>query len=152
MIRATPINFQKVKDNIVGIENGIKELVLFSDMDLDTFKADKKNYGLAEHHFRRVLEGILTIGTHFLSRLPVKTKDYQDVITFLGEQGVIPKDFAERNRKLAGYRNRLVHMYWEVSPEELLEVIKTHLMDLKEFCRFFREVLANPAKFDLEAE
>jgi len=152
MIRAVPINLNKIRNNIAEIENNLKELSVFAKMSAGDFKMDKKNYGLAEHYLRRSLEGILTIGTHILSRLPTKTKDYQEVIVSLGEQGVIPKDFAERNKKLAGYRNRLVHIYWEVSAEELHQVIKTHLSDIEEFCHHYRAVLQSPEQFNLKVE
>ena len=86
----------------------------------------------------RALEGILAIGTHILSRLPnVKMKDYQSIIESLGTQNVIPKNFAEKNKKLSAYRNRLVHLYWEISEIELYEIIKQHLKDIDRFCNYF---------------
>lgn len=151
MMRVAPLDFQKLRNLITEVEANLKALTAFSSMSAAVFSADRKNYGLAEHHLRRALEGVLTISTHILSRLPVKTKDYQEVITTLGEQGVVPKEFAERNKKLAGYRNRLVHMYWEVSPEELYTVIIEHNEDITAFCGYFRAVLAEPEKFGLQA-
>jgi uncharacterized protein YutE (UPF0331/DUF86 family) len=67
----------------------------------------------------------------------------------LGQHGILPVDFAEKNYKLASYRNRLVHLYWEVSTEELYQVITQHLDDLKLFCSYFQEVLKEPEKFGL---
>lgn len=151
MMRIAPLDFQKVRNLIAEVEANLKALSVFSSMSAAVFSADRKNYGLAEHHLRRALEGILTISTHILSRLPVKTKDYQEVIVALGEQGVVPKEFAERNKKLAGYRNRLVHMYLEVSPNELHAVILEHQKDIAAFCGYFRATLAEPEKFGLHA-
>lgn len=151
MMRAAPLDFQKLRNLIAEVEANLKALSAFSSMSVAVFSANRENYGLAEHHLRRALEGLLTISTHILSRLPVKTKDYQEVIVMLGEHGVVPKEFAERNKKLAGYRNRLVHMYWEVSPEELHAVITEHSGDIAAFCGYFRAVLAEPEKFGLSA-
>ena len=152
MIRSTPIDINKIRNNLVEIERNLKELSTFALMSTDEFMQDNKNYALAEHYLRRALEGILTIGTHLLSRLPAKTKDYQEIIVALGQQGIIPKDFAEKNKKLAGYRNRLVHVYWEVGAEELHAVIKTHLPDIEQFCSYYREVIKHPEKFNLKTE
>lgn len=151
MMRTTPLDFQKVRNLIAEVEANLKELSEFAVMSATAFSSERKNYGLAEHHLRRALEGVLTIGTHILSRLPVKTKDYQEIIVALGDHGILPKDFAERNKKLAGYRNRLVHMYWEVSSEELHKVIFEHKPDITAFCGYFRAVLAEPEKFGLQA-
>lgn len=152
MIRTIPIDAEKIRNALAGIGESCNALSSFVAMDVKTFLADKNNYALTEHHFRRALEGILTVGTHLLSRLPVKTKDYQEIIVSLGTQGIIPKDFADSNKKLAGYRNRLVHIYWEVSSEELLQVIKDHMKDIEAFCGYFEEVLRDPAKFNLRIE
>lgn len=152
MTRYIPIDTNKIRNLITDIENSINKLSDLSKLDIETFKADNNSYAVCEHHLRRALEGILTVSTHILSRLPVKTKDYQDIIISLAKQGIIPNDFAERNKKLAGYRNRLVHMYWEVSMEELHQIINQHIEDLKKFNRYFQEVLQDPKKFNLKIE
>ncbi|GBD98601.1 hypothetical protein BMS3Abin07_00621 [bacterium BMS3Abin07] len=147
-----PINVQKVRNILADINDSLEELKVFSGLTPEEFKKDKSNYGLAEHYLRRVLEGILTIGSHFLSRFPAKTRDYQQIILSLSEYGIIPVDFAEKNKKLAGYRNRLVHIYWEVSRGELLQVIKEHLVDLYAFIDYFSDVLKHPDKYGLTIE
>lgn len=152
MIKYSPINANKIRNLIADIQNNIKELSYFASMSPDKFVSDSKNYGLAEHYLRRSLEGILTIGTHILSRLPVKTKDYQEIILGLAKNGIVPEDFAQKNKKLAGYRNRLVHMYWEISKEEIHNVIQQHLKDLDDFCFYFQQVIKEPNKFGLETE
>jgi len=149
MTRNIPLDAEKIKNLAIDTENCLKELSTLGAMDLSVFKSDRHNYGLADHFLRRTLENILTIGTHILSRLPVKTKDYQEVITSLGKNNIIPSEFADKNKKLAGYRNRLVHMYWEVSEEELHQVINTHLLDLQKFLEYYEAVLKNPKKFNL---
>ena len=149
MIKYAPLNVNKVRNLIADIQNSIGELEKLVGVDFEIYKKDPKNYGLTEHYFRRALEATLTIGTHLLSRMPAKTKDYTEIIVSLGKFNIVPQDFAERNKGLAGYRNRLVHMYWEVSEEELYKTVKEHMKDLNEFCSYFQSVLENPAKFSL---
>ena len=151
MIKKAPVNIPKIRNILAQIEEGIKELETLSKLTLTDFLSDKRNYIVAEHYLRRSLEGILTIRIHFLSRINAKTKDYQQIILSLGEHGLIPKDFAERNKNLAGYRNRLVHVYWEITPEELYTVINQHLNDLIEFCKYYQDILANLKKYGLES-
>ena len=151
MIKKAPVNIPKIRNILAQIEEGIRELETLSKLSLTDFLSDKRNYIVAEHYLRRSLEGILTIGSHFLSRINAKTKDYQQIILSLGEHGLIPKDFAERNKNLAGYRNRLVHVYWEITPEELYTVINQHLNDLIEFCKYYQAIFANLKKYGLES-
>lgn len=149
MIERRPLNIQKIRNILADIEGNLRELNLLVSEGLEKFLSERKNYGLAEHYLRRTLEGILTIGSHILSRLPAKTKDYKQIILSLGEYGIVPIEFAERNKRLASYRNRLVHLYWEVTMEELFTVITQHLEDMNLFCRYFQEVLRDPERFGL---
>lgn len=82
--------------------------------------------------------------------MATNARDYQEVIELLGERGIIPKDFASRNKKLAGYRNRLVHMYLEITPDEIYAIMLEHLGDLRGFAEYFRKVGASPGDFGLE--
>ncbi len=142
MIKYAPLDISKIKNLTAEVQTNIEELREFSLLSFEDFHKDKRNYGLSEHHLRRALEGILTIGTHILSRLPAtKTKDYQEIIISLGDYEVIPKDFAEKNRKLASYRNRMVHIYWEISEKEIYQIIKEHLSDLEKFCQYYLDYI-----------
>ena len=151
-MKYAPLDINKIRELEADIQTSVKQLRAFAALDASVFVQNEQNYAIAEHHFRRALEGVLTIGTHIVSRLPEKTKDYQDVIVALGKHGIIPKDFAEKNKKLAGYRNRMVHLYWEVMPEELHGIIGEHVGDLDSFCEYFREVVRDPGKFGMEIE
>lgn len=147
MSKHRAINVSKMINILSQIHEALEEMETLKRINKDEFVKDKRNYIVAEHYLRRALEGILTIGSHLLSRLEVKTKDYQEIIVSLGRYGLIPEDFAEKNKNLAGYRNRLVHIYWEITPEELYTVINQHFEDISNFYSYYREILKNPEKY-----
>lgn len=152
MTTNAPLDRQKLDHLITDIELCTRELENIGKLRATDLERDRRNYAVAEHYLRRALEGILTAGTHIISRLPTNVRDYRDIIVALGQNKIIPGDFAERNRGLAGYRNRLVHLYWEIAPPEMLRIIQEHLGDLKTFCRYFKQVLGKPQDFGLELE
>ena len=47
---------------------------------------------------------------------------------------MISPDFAHKIQGMAGYRNRLVHGYVAVSPEEIYSIIENRLDNFQEFC------------------
>jgi len=52
-------------------------------------------------------------------------------------------------RILAGYRNRMVHFYHEVSPDELYEICATSLKDVGRVANAFRAwIQAHPEQID----
>lgn len=57
-------------------------------------------------------EVVLDIGNHILSaHFGISARDYEDIITRLGDIGVLPADLRDRLRGLGGFRNILVHGY-----------------------------------------
>lgn len=90
---------------------------------------------LAQFHLHRALEGVFNISTHILSRLPggVATQ-YKEIAKQMGKHHLVPQDFAETKLiEMAKYRNRLVHFYAQVSPEELHKLLQTDLGDFDTF-------------------
>jgi len=138
-------NKEKIIERISDIKNAVLELERFQKMDLEEFLKDSDNYNLSAYHLRIAVEAVLIIGTHILSRIPQngKKKDYTQVILTLADYNVLPKDFSQKIKGMAGYRNRLVHLYWKIEPKELLSVIKEDLSDLEEFIGYIEKFLQN---------
>ncbi|HLD38668.1 MAG: hypothetical protein A3G45_01400 [Candidatus Staskawiczbacteria bacterium RIFCSPLOWO2_12_FULL_37_15] len=138
-------NKEKIIERISDIKNAVLELERFQKMDLEEFLKDSDNYNLSAYHLRIAVEAVLIIGTHILSRIPQngKKKDYTQVILTLADYNVLPKDFSQKIKGMAGYRNRLVHLYWKIEPKELLSVIKEDLSDLEEFIGYIKKFLQN---------
>jgi uncharacterized protein YutE (UPF0331/DUF86 family) len=56
--------------------------------------------------------------------------EYKDVAIVLADVGVLDAQVGLLLRDLAGYRNRLVHFYHEVSEVELYEICTTQIRDV----------------------
>jgi len=137
---------EKISQRIADIAKAFNELQKYEKMDVDEFLANQNNFPLASYWLRLAIEAVLTIAVHILSRLPQngKDKDYTQVLVSLGDYGVISVEFAKKIRGMAGYRNRLVHLYWEVEPEELLNIIKENLPDFEEFIGQIKSFISQP--------
>ena len=44
--------------------------------------------------------------------------------------------FSSNLRNMVGFRNRLVHLYWDVDDEGLLEILRNDLVDFEVFARY----------------
>jgi len=51
----------------------------------------------------------------------------------MGENSLIPPDFTSTLVKMAKFRNRLVHRYWDVDTEFLYSILCDNLSDLARF-------------------
>ena len=142
-MKKTLLDKEKIIERIEDIKNATLELKKFQKMNLKEFLSDKNYYSLASFHLRIAIEAVLTIGTHILSRLPAngKKKDYTEVILSLSDYDVLPQNFAKEIKGMAGYRNRLVYLYWKVSPEEILNVMKKDLKDFNKFIKYIEKFI-----------
>ncbi len=100
--------------------------------DEGRFFSDPRNVWAAESCLRRALEALLDLGRHILAkRFGVAATEYKEIALRLGEVGVLRKPDADLLRDMAGYRNRMVHFYHEVTPAELFSLARDRLGDME---------------------
>ena len=138
----TKISRRVVLDRLDWVQRMISEIETLPLSDHDQFMADSRNVWTAESCLRRGLEALLDVGRHILAKGFGKgVTEYKEIARQLGENGVLNQEDAYLLRVLAGYRNRMVHFYHEVSAEELYEISATHLSDLKKISEAYRNWL-----------
>lgn len=124
------------------IRASVNRLNSFRKLTQQEFLADPDNYAIAEHHLRRALESLFDVGRHILVKKGLgHPRDYRSIIELLGQNRVIPRSFAQEIIGMAGYRNRLVHGYAEVTGAELYDLIQTRLEDIETFVKHILEFL-----------
>ena len=87
------------------------------------FAADPRNAASAESYLRRALEALLDLGRHIPAKgIGQGPAEYKEVAIGLARAQVLGESQGALLVRLAGYRDRLVHFYDEVSDEELYEI------------------------------
>lgn len=152
-MKKQPLEKDTIIKRINGIQAEIAELQKIGAQSLDEFSA-KDGYKLAEYHLHHALEGVFHISSHILSRIPGgQATEYAESARKLGEFGLIDKEFANTALiKMAKYRNRIVHFYAEITPEEYYGIIKNNLGDFDVFLHAVKNVLEHPERFGLGVE
>ncbi|MBC7320068.1 DUF86 domain-containing protein [bacterium] len=147
-MKRVPLNKEVILDRIRIIERSFHKLTEFKDIGLEDFKSGE-NFAIAEHYLRRALEAVFDIGNHIISRIPgVRASSYKEIALILGRYNIVSEEFVrDKLVKMAGYRNRLVYFYSEVTEEEMYEIIQTELTDLEEFISRIKVLLENPEKY-----
>jgi len=145
-----PISKRVVSDRLAWVERMVAEIRSLPLDDRKMFFSDRRNVWTAEACLRRGLEALFDLGRHILAKGFGKgVSEYKEIAAGLKEQAVLSQDAAELLRVLAGYRNRLVHLYHEVEAEELYEICSRHLADLERAAAAYREWLKqHPDRLD----
>lgn len=102
----------------------------------ETFLGNRDKVGNAKYHFVIAIECAIDIANHVIAsenyRFP---KDNADSFLVLVEAGLVDAGLRDRLRAMARFRNRLVHLYWEVDDPRVWEYLQTSLGDLDAFAR-----------------
>jgi len=131
-----------VSDRLAWIERMVAEIRALPLHDREAFFADRRNVWTAESCLRRGLEALFDLGRHILAKgFAVGVSEYKEIASESGRLALLSPGQAELLRTLAGYRNRLVHFYHEVSEEELYQICTAHLADLESLATAYRQWL-----------
>jgi uncharacterized protein YutE (UPF0331/DUF86 family) len=129
------LSMEMLAGRIDVIRTVLFRLKEFSRLSKEEFLDDYKNPASAETFLRHGLEAIFDIGRHILAKTGrVRlTHEYKNIANGLGECGIISKQLVNKLMEMAGYRNRIVHFYHEITDEELYEIIRNDLKDMEQF-------------------
>ncbi len=116
----------------------------------EVFVSDKKNIAAAESYLRRALESLFDLSRHILAKgFGIGVTEYKQTSAELEKNGVVPRDTAALLLLMAGYRNRMVHYYNEITDRELYELCSQRLPDIETVLNGLLEwVKNNPDKTD----
>jgi uncharacterized protein YutE (UPF0331/DUF86 family) len=139
-----------VVERLEWVEHMVHEIESLPLDDYDLFFSDNRNLWTAESCLRRALEALLDLGRHVLAKgFGIGTTEYKEIATRSQKVGILSQEDAALLRKLAGYRNRLVHFYHEVQPDELFAICADNLHDVTNVADAYRDWLnKNSDKLD----
>jgi uncharacterized protein YutE (UPF0331/DUF86 family) len=96
----------------------------------------------AERLLQVAIETIQNIGNHIIATRGYRSpKDYADIFRVLEEENIITSDFSQQLQKMAKFRNRLVHLYWDIDVQMIYDIIQNKLGDFEKFAQIvLREI------------
>lgn len=127
------INKSMVVSRLAFIEDALKEMKALGLAEKEKFLKDKTKVAAVESYLRRSLEALFDIGRHILVHegWHEYSTEYKSIATGMVEKGIVSKNLQGKLLQMAGYRNRLVHFYHEVTPGELYEIVKEDIGDIE---------------------
>lgn len=124
-------NQRVIADRLDWVQRMVDEIRSLPLGSLDEFTADRRSIGAAESCLRRALEALLDLGRHLLAKVfGEAVTEYKKIAEELDRRGVLAPDSAHQLRVLAGYRNRMVHFYHDVTEEELYAICIRQIADV----------------------
>ena len=129
------MNREIILDRLKEIEDNLVILEKLADLDETAFISDPEKYKLAERCFQLAIESMLDVAHYILAQKNLPRAEGGEALNSLGEYGVIPSDFAQEIRPLAGLRNILVHEYLKIDRRKVYGYLK-ELREIREFSAY----------------
>ena len=132
---AGAVDLKVVGDRLGLARTAMADLREMAALDEPTFLSERRNAAAAESYLRRAIEALFDTARHLLAKgFGVGGLEYRDVARLAGEHGLVQDaTLTARLLLIAGFRNRLVHYYHDVTAKEILAVVKHDLADLETF-------------------
>ena len=129
---------ERIKDHLQYLNKYYLQLADMRKLERQAFSQDAVLHGAAERFLQLAIESCLNIGNRIIAlyqfQKPLDSpQTYADIFLRLRDLDVIDQALADRLVTMAKFRNRLVHLYWEIDTNKIFEIIKDSLEDFKLF-------------------
>lgn len=133
-------NWEIIEQPIQNMEEALAQLGKYRNISFNEFQKDLSLVWIVEKGLEILIQNLLDIGAHLLaSEIKNDWEDYGEVILKLGKHGVIPQEFVDQIKGMAGLRNILIHEYLRIDLNKLFDYLKYRLVDFVQFIRYIRE-------------
>ncbi len=136
MPTAVKLDHDRIRAKLNDISRSLTRLRNLRSVSREAFLADEDTQDIARSRLLTAIEAALNICYHatarYLQRVP---EDYGQCFTLLADAGMMPGDLGRRLSAMARFRNRLVHLYWDIDYGQVYDFLQADLDDLESFSR-----------------
>lgn len=122
-----------VRRHLLALDAAIQRLRHHAGRPLSALVADPDTQWAVERGLQLCAQNALDIATHLAAGAGRDVPDYASAIDVLGHLGILPPEFVQRFRGVAGFRNVLVHGYLGVDLGRVHSLLNSELDDFVEF-------------------
>ena len=95
-----------------------------------------------ERLFQLIVDAAIDINTHIITESDFRVPDdYQSTFSSLGENNVLPMDFALKIAPSVGLRNLIIHKYGKVDIKRMVDDIKHEIKDYLEYLKYINKFI-----------
>lgn len=136
--------FQEILENL----DEMREVFKFSDKEI---LKDFLKYHTAERLLQLIVDLMLDINYHFIKELNLKvSEDLQGTFYILGENKILPKEFAQKIAPVVGLRNRVVHRYETVDKRLFIKTFRKNFSNLEKYIKLIEQYLKTISEYARE--
>lgn len=139
------MNKEIILDRFKELEDNLAILEKLSRIKEGEFVGTPEKYKLAERCLQLAIECVLDVTHYILAQKNLPRAEGGEAIIALGEHRIIPIEFAQKIKPMAGFRNILVHEYLKIDRNKVYEYTGK-IEDFRKFERYILEFLEKTGK------
>lgn len=149
------LNERLIKRKIDLIQTDLERLLEFKKFTFDEMAQDYIKYAALKNILMEIIGRGIDINEHIIAKLGEKydlsPKDYKETFLQLKELKILPKKFAEKISKSAGFRNAIVHEYNNLDKGIVYKTVGEAIRQYSDYCKYILNFL-NKRKSEIELE
>jgi len=135
-------NIDRIRQIVGEINFAFSKLEAMGKLDEEDFLKNHEKIDSAKYNLIVVIEGAIDICNHIVAKAGGRApNDYADCFAILGELGVLTDEFVEKLKRMAKFRNLLVHLYWQVDSRKVFSILREDIFDIKKYLQRIEEFI-----------
>lgn len=136
------IDKEKIYQKFEDIRDSLQQLDKVKGITLEEFLQNRDYRDIAYANLIIITEAVIDICYHISAkRFSIAPASYGDCFEILGKNKIIPKDMELSLKKMAGFRNFIIHRYRKIDFKEVYKIITDSIVWINEFKQVIKIML-----------
>lgn len=128
------VNPQTITPILNNLRNYKHKLSILAGYSREDFLQDFTKVESAKHLLQVAIQSCLDVAHHIIADEGYRTpQESYDAFVVLQEEKIIPDSFMPVLRQMVSFRNRVVHLYWDVNDAIVYDILQQNLGDFDTF-------------------
>ncbi len=130
------IDKEKVKKRFSEIDESLAEIRRLVSLPEEDFWAARENMAAVKYYLLQAIEGAGSVCVHIAAKKFSRgVSAFGECFEILGREKALSQKLVTRLRRMAKFRNKLIHQYWEMDDRNIFDYAKKDLIDFENFMR-----------------
>lgn len=125
---------EKIEQKLLFMQVNIVKLKKLRELSKETFIEDFRNVDSAKYLLQVTIEAMLDIASHLIARNRWgRPEDNKAHFKLLADNNIISDSEISTYTNMAKFRNRIVHMYFQINDEMIFDITQNNLENFEGF-------------------
>jgi uncharacterized protein YutE (UPF0331/DUF86 family) len=125
------------------INAALHKLAGYAEISEEEFVSSSEKIDSAKYNLIIAIEGAIDICNSIVARAGGRAPgDHADCFAVLGELQLLTGEYVDRLKRMAKFRNLLVHLYWKVDNKKVYHILKEDVRDIKGYLGIVNRIIA----------